>query len=118
MWDNGRSDTGSVRQDMSQDFQKMMRDAQKSLMKMQQELGAMRIEGTAGGGAVTVVCNGNGEFSSVKIKKEAVDPEDVETLEDLVLAAIKDATGKVQDLVQKRAGNITSGLNLPPGLGI
>jgi hypothetical protein len=110
---------------MSQDFQKMMRDAQKSLMKMQQdmmqmqqELASMRIEGTAGGGAVTVVCNGNGEFSSVKIKKDAVDPEDVETLEDLVLAAIKDATQKVQDLVQKRAGSITSGLNLPPGLGI
>jgi DNA-binding YbaB/EbfC family protein len=109
---------------MSQDFQKMMRDAQKSLMKMQQdmmvmqqELGGMRIEGTAGGGAVTVVCTGNGEFSSVKIKKEAVDPEDIETLEDLVLAAIKDANTKVQELVQKRTGNITQGLNLPPGMG-
>lgn len=109
---------------MSQDFQKMMRDAQKSLMKMQQdmmqmqqELAGLRIEGTAGGGAVTVVCNGNGEFSSVKIKKEAVDPEDVETLEDLILAAVKDANSKVQDLVQKRAGNITQGLNLPPGMG-
>ena len=109
---------------MSQDFQKMMRDAQKSLMKMQQdmmvmqqELAGLRIEGTAGGGAVTVVCNGNGEFSSVKIKKEAVDPEDVETLEDLILAAIKDANSKVQELVQKRAGNITQGLNLPPGMG-
>ncbi len=109
---------------MSQDFQKMMRDAQKSIMKMQQdmqvmqqELAGLRLEGTAGGGAVTVVCNGNGDFQSVKIKKEAVDPEDVETLEDLVLAAVKDATGKVQDLVQKRAGNITQGMNLPPGLG-
>ena len=109
---------------MSQDFQKMMRDAQKSLMKMQQdmmamqqELAGMRIEGTSGGGAVTVVCNGNGEFTSVKIKKEAVDPEDVETLEDLILAAMKDANAKVQELVQKRAGNITQGMNLPPGLG-
>lgn len=110
---------------MSQDFNKMMRDAQKSLMKMQQdmmqmqqELAAMNIEGTAGGGAVTVICNGNGEFSKVKIKKEAVDPEDVESLEDSVLAAIKDATSKVQQLVQKRAGHITQGLNLPPGLGM
>jgi DNA-binding YbaB/EbfC family protein len=110
---------------MSQDFNKMMRDAQKSLMKMQQdmaqmqqELAGMRIEGTAGGGAVIATCNGNGEFSSIKIKKDAVDPEEVETLEDLILAAIKDATSKVQDLVQKRAGNITSGLNLPPGLGM
>lgn len=110
---------------MSQDFQKMMRDAQKSLMKMQQdmmqmqqELAGIKIEGTAGGGAVTVACNGNGEFSSVKIKKEAIDPEDVETLEDLVLAAVKDANNKVQELVQKRAGNITQGLNLPPGMGL
>jgi nucleoid-associated protein EbfC len=109
---------------MSQDFQKMMRDAQQSLAKMQKdmaqmqaELSGMRIEGSAGGGAVTVVCNGNGEFSSVKIKKEAVDPEDVDTLEDLVLAAIKDATTKMHDVVQRRAGNITQGLNLPPGLG-
>jgi DNA-binding YbaB/EbfC family protein len=109
---------------MSQDFQKMMRDAQKSLMKMQQdmavmqqELAGLRIEGSAGGGAVAVVCNGNGEFISIKIKKEAVDPEDVETLEDLILAAVSDATTKMHDVVQKRAGNITQGLNLPPGLG-
>lgn len=107
---------------MSQDFQKMMRDAQKSLMKMQQdmmqmqqELAGVRVEGSSGGGAVTVACNGNGEFVSVKIKKEAVDPEDVETLEDLVLAAVKDANAKVQELVQSRAGHITK--NLPPGLG-
>jgi DNA-binding YbaB/EbfC family protein len=107
---------------MSQDFQKMMRDAQKSLMKMQQdmmvmqqELAGQRVEGTAGGGAVTVVCNGNGEYVSVKISKDAVDPEDVDTLEDLVLAALKDAHEKVQALVQSRAGNITK--NLPPGMG-
>ena len=105
---------------MSNDMQKMMRDAQKALMQMQQlqqELAAMRIEGTAGGGAVVVTCNGQGEFSAVKIKKEAVDPEDVETLEDLVLAAVKDATTKVQDLVQKRSANITGGFNLP-GMGL
>jgi DNA-binding YbaB/EbfC family protein len=107
-----------------QDYQKMMRDAQKSIMKMQQdmmvmqqELAGILVEGTAGGGAVTVTCNGNGEFKSVKFKKEAVDPEDIETLEDLVLAAIKDANNKVQELVQKRAGNISAGLNLPPGMG-
>ena len=109
---------------MSQDFNKMMRDAQKSIAKMQQdmlqmqkELATMNIEGSAGG-VVTVTCNGNGEFSKVKIKPEAVDPQDVETLEDAVLAAIKDATNKVQNLVQSRAGNITQGLNLPPGLGM
>lgn len=109
---------------MSQDFAKMMRDAQKSLMKMQEdmkrmqeELAAIMVEGTAGGGAVTITCNGNGEWKSLKIKPEAVDPSDVETLEDLVLAAVKDATTKTQDQVQKRSNNLTKGMNLPPGLG-
>lgn len=109
---------------MNQDeMARKMRDAQSSLMKMQQdmnkmqeELSAVMIEGTAGGGAVTVICNGNGEFRSVKIKKEAVDPSDIETLEDLVLAAVKDATTKSQKMLQSRANALTAGLNLPPGL--
>lgn len=109
---------------MSQDFGKMMRDAQasmakmqKDMQKMQEELANTTVEGTAGGGVVKVTCNGNAEFKSVKISKEAVDPEDVETLEDLVLAAIKDASGKAQQMLQQRAGNLTQGMNLPPGLG-
>lgn len=109
---------------MTQDFGKMMRDAQKSLQKMQQdmakmqtELAAVIVEGTAGGGAVVITCNGNQEFKSVKIKPEAVDPNDVETLEDLVLAAVKDAATKSQALLQQRAGSLTAGLNLPPGMG-
>lgn len=109
---------------MNQDeMARRMKDAQNSLMKMQQdmnkmqqELSAIMIEGTAGGGAVVVVCNGNSEFRSVKIKKEAVDPNDVETLEDLVLAAVKDATAKSQKMLQQRANALTAGLNLPPGL--
>jgi DNA-binding YbaB/EbfC family protein len=109
---------------MSQDFNKMMRDAQKSIMKaqqdmaqMQKELDAMRIEGTSGGGAVTMTCSGNFEFTKVKISKDAIDPEDVETLEDLVLAAIKDAIGKVQQIAAQRAASLTSDLKLPPGMG-
>ncbi len=110
---------------MQPDFNKMMRDAQQSLQKMQQdvkrmqeELSATKIEGTAGGGAVTVVCNGQQEFSAVRISPEAVDPDDIETLEDLILAAIKDATTKTQALVSEKSGSVTSGLNLPPGLGL
>jgi DNA-binding YbaB/EbfC family protein len=110
---------------MSQDFSKMMRDAQtamakmqKDMAKMQEELAATVVEGTAGGGVVKVTCNGNAEFQSVKIAKEAVDPDDVETLEDLVLAAIKDASGKAQQMLQQRAGHLTAGMNLPPGLGM
>src|SRR5438105_3576949 len=108
---------------MSFDMQKMMRDAQKSMQKMQadmaqaqQELAGTKVEGSSGGGAVTVQCNGNMEFTGIKIKPEAVDPQDVETLEDLVLAAIKDAAAKSQQIMQEKTGKITSGLNLPPGL--
>lgn len=109
---------------MQQDFGKMMRDAQASLKKMQDDMGKMQkeladtnVEGTSGGGAVTITCNGMCEFKAVKIKAEAVDPTDVETLEDLVLAAITDASNKAQELMRTRTGSITKGMNLPPGLG-
>jgi DNA-binding YbaB/EbfC family protein len=109
---------------MQPDFNQLMREAQKSMQKMQQDmakmqedLGKLTIEGTAGGGAVKVTCNGVNEFLSVKIQPEAVDPADVETLEDLVLAAIKDASQKTQTIVKERSGNLTRGLGLPPGLG-
>jgi len=109
---------------MTQDFSKMMRDAQKSLQKMQQDMAKMQedlklltIEGSSGGGAVKVSCNGQSEFTAVKINPEAVDPQDVETLEDLVLAAIKDASQKTQQIIADRTGSITKGLNLPPGMG-
>ena len=109
---------------MQQDFNKLMRDAQKSLQKMQQDMAKMQedlkgvtIEGSSGGGAVKITCNGHSEFNSVKINPEAVDPQDVETLEDLVLAAIKDASQKAQQLISEKTGSITKGLNLPPGMG-
>lgn len=109
---------------MTQDFNRMMRDAQKSLQKMQQDMARIQedlktltIEGSSGGGAVKVTCNGQAEFLSVKIKPEAVDPEDVETLEDLVLTAVKDASQKTQQLIADKTGGLTKGLNLPPGLG-
>jgi nucleoid-associated protein EbfC len=109
---------------MQQDMGKLMRDAQKSLQKMQQdmaqlqqELAATSIEGKAGGGAVTVTCTGAGDFTAVKISTEAVDPEDIGTLEDLVLTAIRDASQKVQAVMADKGGHITQGLNLPSGLG-
>lgn len=110
---------------MQQDIGKLMRDAQKSLQKMQQdmaqvqqELAVTPVQGTSGGGVVTVTCTGSGDFTAVKIKPEAVDPGDVETLEDLILTAIRDASKKMQDLMADKSGSITKGLNLPPGLGI
>lgn len=109
---------------MQQDFNKMMRDAQKAMQKMQEDMARAQedlklvaIEGTSGGGAVKITCNGQAEFIAVKIQPEAVDPNDVETLEDLVLAAIKDASQKAQQAIADKTGAITRGLNLPPGLG-
>lgn len=101
------------------DINKMMKQAQKmqeAMMKMQEDLGTQVVEGTSGGGAVTVTMTGGMEVTGVKIKPEAVDPEDVETLEDLVLTAMKDALGKANGLASSQMGSITGGLKLP-GMG-
>lgn len=101
------------------DINKMMKQAQKmqeAMMKMQEDLGSQVVEGTAGGGAVTVTITGGMEVTGVKIKPEAVDPEDIETLEDLVLAAVKDGLGKANALASSQMNSITGGLKLP-GMG-
>lgn len=101
------------------DMAKMMKQAQKmqeALLKAQEDLGNQTVEGTAGGGAVTVTANGHKEITGLRLKPEAVDPEDVETLEDLILAAIKDAQTKAASLAESSMGSITGGLGLP-GLG-
>lgn len=101
------------------DINKMMKQAQKmqeAMMKMQEDLGTQVVEGTSGGGAVTVSITGGMEVTGVKIKPEAVDPDDVETLEDLVLTAMKDALGKANALASNQMGSITGGLKLP-GMG-
>lgn len=98
------------------DMNKLMKQAQKmqeAMLKMQEDLGSQVVEGTAGGGAVTVTATGGMEVTGVKIKPEAVDPDDIETLEDLVLAAVKDALGKANALAQGQMGSITGGLKLP-----
>ncbi|HEY9898270.1 MAG TPA: YbaB/EbfC family nucleoid-associated protein [Pantanalinema sp.] len=98
------------------DLQKMMKQAQKmqeDLMKAQENLGSQTVEGTAGGGAVTVSANGHKEITGIKIKPEAVDPDDVETLEDLVLAAVRDAQAKAGALADNQIGGVTGGLNIP-----
>ena len=98
------------------DMGKLMKQAQKmqeAMMKMQEDLGSQTVDGTAGGGAVTITMTGAMEVTAVKIKQEAVDPDDVETLEDLVLAAIKDAKAKVDALSQNQMGSITGGMKIP-----
>lgn len=95
------------------DLQRMAREMQANMEKAQRELAEATVEGTAGGGAVTVVMTGTQEARSVVISKDAVDPEDVETLQDLVLAAVKDALAKSKDLAGERLGGVTGGLKIP-----
>src|SRR5580658_4696465 len=102
------------------DMQKMMREmqkAQEALEKLQTELAGTPVEGSSGGGAVKITCTGALDFTAVKIKAEAVDPNDVETLEDLILAAIKDACNKSKELGQTKMGKTLGNIQLPPGLG-
>ena len=92
---------------------KMIQQMQQRLLKAQEELGNENVEGSAGGGAVKIVLSGHGQARSVKIDAAAVDPEDVETLEEMVLSALNDAQQKAGELAQKRMGSITGGLKIP-----
>ena len=95
---------------------RMLRQAQElqaKLVKAQQELGDLTVEGSAGGGAVTVVADGHQNIRSIKISSEAVDPQDVGLLEDLVLAAVKDALAKSQKMAQDRLGSLTGNMRIP-----
>ncbi|MFC4768508.1 YbaB/EbfC family nucleoid-associated protein [Effusibacillus consociatus] len=92
---------------------KQAKKMQEDLMKAQAALGEKTVEGTAGGGAVTVVVTGHKLVKSVTIKPEVVDPEDVEMLQDLVLAAVNDAMKKADEMSQKEMGHLTKGLNFP-----
>jgi len=82
-------------------------------MKAQEELAEKTVEGTAGGGVVTVVMNGHKKVLSIAIKPEVVDPDDVEMLQDLVLAAFNDAMAKADELISQDLGRFTGGLNMP-----
>ena len=95
---------------------KMMQQAkrmQEEVAKAQEEAMLLEAEGSSGGGAVKVVAGGDGRIKSVSISPDAIDPDDVEMLEDLVLAATNEAIGKVGELTQMRIDAATGGLNLP-----
>jgi len=94
----------------------MLKQAQKlqeEMARTQAELQQRTVEATAGGGAVQVVVNGKMELLELRIKPEAVDPEDVEMLEDLVKVAVNEALRKVQDLMSAEMGKLTGGLRMP-----
>ncbi|BCJ87446.1 YbaB/EbfC family nucleoid-associated protein [Effusibacillus dendaii] len=92
---------------------KQAKKMQEQLLKAQEELGSKTVEGSAGGGAVTVVVTGHKFVQSVSIKPEVVDSEDVEMLQDLILTAVNDAMKKADELSQKELGQFGKGLNLP-----
>jgi DNA-binding YbaB/EbfC family protein len=101
------------------DLNALMKQAQKlqgDVAKVQEELAAMECDGAAGGGLVTAVVNGQFEVVRVKIDKSVVDPNDVGMLEDLVVAAVNQAIGKMRALAQQEMAKLTGGLNIP-GLG-
>ena len=97
----------------------MMKQAQKlqaKMLRMQDELGEKTVESSAGGGMVRVVADGRQRVRAISIEKEVVDPDDVDMLQDLVLAAVNDALNKAQEMVSAEMAKLTGGMNIP-GLG-
>jgi DNA-binding YbaB/EbfC family protein len=97
-------------------LQKQMQQMQQKMMKAQEELANATVTATAGGGAVTIEMNGHHEVTAITIEPEAIDPSDVEMLQDMLLTAFNEALEKAQTLQQEKMGAVTGGLNLPPGL--
>lgn len=101
---------------MGMDKGGMLRQLQKlqdDMKKAQEELANETVEGSSGGGKVVVKCNGNQEILSVKISKDVVDPEDVELLEDLILAAVRDALEKSKSLAEEKMSIFTQRFGIP-----
>jgi DNA-binding YbaB/EbfC family protein len=99
----------------------MMKQAQQLQAKMgelQAQLASIEVTGSAGGGMVNVVLSGKGDVRKVKIDPSIIDPNEVEVLEDLIVAACNDAKGKVEAQVTERMAELTGGLQLPPGLNL
>lgn len=98
------------------DINKMLKQVQKlqgEMAKLQEELGEKTTEATAGGGVVRVVVNGRQEVVRLEIKPEAVDPEDVEMLQDVITAAVNEALRQSREMVAREMGRLTGGLGIP-----
>ena len=94
-------------------IQQMMKQAQQMQEKMQKEMAGLKVEGNAGGGMVTVVVNGAKQLQSLKIDPEVVSKDDVEMLQDLIVAAINDAHRKADEEMSQRMGGMMGGLKIP-----
>jgi DNA-binding YbaB/EbfC family protein len=95
---------------------KMMKQAQQlqsKMLKLQEELAEKTVETSSGGGMVKVVANGKQQLVSIQIEQEVVDPDDMEMLQDLILAAVNDALTKAQEMVSGEMSKLTGGMNIP-----
>ncbi|TFZ39380.1 YbaB/EbfC family nucleoid-associated protein [Soehngenia longivitae] len=92
---------------------KQMQKMQKKMEEVQAKIDAEEIEATAGGGAIKVVVNGKREILSIDIDKDVVDPEDVEMLQDLIVAAVNEALRKAEEFAAKEMQSVTGGMNIP-----
>lgn len=98
------------------DPRKLMKQLQETQERIQREIAALEIEASSGGGMVSVVMDGEKRLKRLSIDREAVNPEDVEMLQDLVLAAVNEAARRVDEAVKEKIGSLTGGLRIP-GLG-
>jgi len=93
---------------------------QEKMAKMQEDLALKKVEGSAGGGMVMAVVNGRQEVLNIKIEPQVIDPEDIEMLQDLIVAAVNDGLRKAQEMAAAEMGKLAGGLNIPglnmPGL--
>ncbi|WP_193568208.1 YbaB/EbfC family nucleoid-associated protein [Domibacillus aminovorans] len=96
-----------------QNMMKQMQKMQKQMQEAQEELAEKKFEGSSGGGMVKISISGQKEIVDVQIKEEVVDPEDIDMLQDLILAAVNDALKKVENETNQRMGQFTKGMNLP-----
>lgn len=98
---------------MNRNMMKQAQQLQKQMLQVQQEIEAAKVEFSSGGGAVKVVVSGKMTVESIVIDPDAVDPEDVEILQDLVLSAVNGGIEKAQELASSKMGAVTGGLNIP-----
>lgn len=97
---------------------RQLQELQENLLKAQEEIAEMTVTATAGGGAITVVVTGERRVQSISIEPEVIDPEDVEMLQDLIIAAVNQGMEEVEKASAEKMGALTGGMGLPPGLGL
>lgn len=95
------------------DPRKLMKQLQQAQQRIQEEIAALSVEASSGGGVVKVTMDGQKNLTGVSIDKQAVDPEDVSMLQDLILTAVNEAAKKVDEAIQQKVGGLTGGLKLP-----